>query len=1093
MKQSGSNETHVLLVEDNPAHADMTCRILERGTLPVQVTVVETLTEARESLATAKPDLVLTDWNLPDGKGMELLPEEGELGDYPVILMTAFGTEEVAVEAVRAGAMDYIVKSDKMLDELEYHVERALREWRHITKRREAEEAMRESEKRYRSLVETTSDCIWEVNRNGEFTYISPNSREILGYRPDEILGKRPFDLMPPGERERCLSTFRELSSKRAPVVALQSTTIHKSGRSVIIETNGIPAFDESGRFLGYRGMDRDITARKRVEQALQATVEGTSMATVDDFFSALVQHLSRALCVRYAFVGTRVGENSERVRAIAACDNGHVIDNFEYTLAGTPCENAVEHSACWFLDNVQEQFPDGLLLSTLNAKSYLGVAFLDHSQTPLGVLAVLDDKPFSEEFIRFAKPLVELFATRAAAELERSRSEESLRLSEAKYRELVENSASIILRMDMEGRITFFNEFAEMYFGFGRDEIIGQSAIGTIIPPRETTGRNLAKMVQSVCRHPKSYASNENENIRRDGTRVWISWTNKPLLDDEGNVTELLCVGNDITERKQAEFKLRESEKQYSALFESAGDAIFMVRMSDGEPRIIDLNSAALKMLRGTREQVVGQRVIDVLAEEQPDGLPVADGVADDVRQATLESPYEVEKTFRRFDGSVIQGEARISPVEVNGTRHFVVIVIDIAERKRVQTEQAKAREAAEAANRAKSEFLANMSHEIRTPMTAILGFTDLLLDHASTPETIDAAKTVQRNGEHLLEIINNILDLSKIEAEKLDLESVECSPEELVRGIVELMAVPASAKGLSLDTMADGFVPKTVRTDPTRLRQMLINLVGNAIKFTETGRVTIRYSFEQLDGTRANLRFQVVDTGIGITQPQIDRIFKPFSQADTSMVREYGGSGLGLAISKRLAKLLGGDVQVTSVAGEGSTFTLTVAVEQVESIPEAINDSPVKSSSASPAPRLEAPTLPASLSCRILLAEDGPDNQRLISFMLRRAGADVTVAENGLVAVRCVQAAEEDHRPYDVILMDMQMPVLDGYDATKKLRSAGYGGPIVAITAHAMTKDRDKCLAVGCDDYLTKPIKRDNLLAMVARHVTDQPNRTP
>ena len=1092
MTQTDQDTTRVLLVEDNRAHVEIICRNLEMAGFPVCVTVAETLEEAREFLATSTPDLLITDWKLPDGRGTELLTGEGGVGDCPVVLMTAHGTEEIAVEAVRSGAMDYIVKSAETFNDLGHIVQRTLREWGHIVQRRRAEEALRQSEKRYRALVETTSDWVWEVDADCIYTFASPNVEEILGYRPDEIVGKSPFDFMPPEERERVARLFGELVPTRAPIVALENVNLHKDGRTVVLETNGVAAHDESGEFIGYRGMDRDITQRTRVEQALRTTVEATSSATGTEFFSSLVRNLGEALGVRYVFVGTLTGANRDRIRTIAACCGNDLAENCEYELAGTPCEQVIRQSACCHLDDIKEKFPEDSLLQERDVRSYLGVALFDTSHNPLGLLAVLDDNPISQEFISFAEPLLKLFAARASAELERSTTEESLRMSEVKYRELVENSNSIILRMDVQGRITFFNEFAEIYFGFKRDDIIGQNVIGTIVPAEETTGRDLSELMQQLCEYPDDYTSNENENIRADGTRVWVSWTNKPLLDEKGNVTELLCVGNDVTKRKLAEIKLRESEKQYRTLFESAGDAIFTISMVDREPRIIECNSSALQLLRGTREQVMGNCIFDFYARMQPDGRLSVDTVTENIERTLASKPSHVERVMRRCDGSIFEAEVRLSRIEADSKARLLAIVIDITERKRIEAEQAKAREAAEAANRAKSEFLANMSHEIRTPMTAILGFTDLLLDSATTPETIDAAKTVQRNGEHLLGIINNILDLSKIEAEKLETEIVACSPNELLRGVMELMTVPATAKGLTLNRRSTGHIPRTVKTDPTRLRQILINLVGNAIKFTETGHVTIEYSLIHDEEGQSRLQFRVIDTGMGMDETQIARLFKPFSQADSSMAREFGGSGLGLAISKRLAGLLGGDVQVESSPGKGSTFTLTVAVENVDEVSDAAHDDTVYDDQPKPVRegvQPSEPKTPTTLSCRVLLAEDGPDNQRLISFMLRKAGADVTIAENGQVAVRCVQAAGECGHPHDVILMDMQMPVLDGYDATRMLRSGGYRGPIIAITAHAMTEDRRKCLEAGCDDYVAKPIKRDALLEVVARHAEKQP----
>ncbi len=388
-----------------------------------------------------------------------------------------------------------------------------------------------------------------------------------------------------------------------------------------------------------------------------------------------------------------------------------------------------------------------------------------------------------------------------------------------------------------------------------------------------------------------------------------------------------------------------------------------------------------------------------------------------------------------------------------------------------------------AEATNRAKSEFLANMSHEIRTPMTAILGFADLLYtegDITKAPQQrINAIETVRRNGSYLLEIINDILDLSKIETGKLEVEQTTCSLCQVMARVVSLMEMRASAKGLPLEVEYQGPIPERILSDPIRLHQVLVNLVGNAVKFTESGRIRLVLRLLDHPGDQPKVQIEVIDTGIGITADQIARLFQPFTQADSSTTRKFGGTGLGLAISKRLAGMLGGDVQVASVAGKGSTFTLTFATGSLEGV--RLLDKPPETECRTE-PASKPPVEPATtLDCRVLLAEDGPDNQRLISFLLKKAGAEVTLAENGQLACELVRAACEEGNPFDVVLMDMQMPVMDGYTATRKLRQQGTATPIVALTAHAMSSDREKCLAAGCDDYVTKPISRENLIAVV------------
>jgi CheY-like chemotaxis protein len=376
-------------------------------------------------------------------------------------------------------------------------------------------------------------------------------------------------------------------------------------------------------------------------------------------------------------------------------------------------------------------------------------------------------------------------------------------------------------------------------------------------------------------------------------------------------------------------------------------------------------------------------------------------------------------------------------------------------------------------------------MSHEIRTPMTAILGFADLLLSEQSIentpPHRIEALRTIKRNGQHLIELINDILDLSKIEAGKLAIEATTCSPVALVDDVLHLMKVRADAKRLPLSVEYVGSVPETISTDPLRLRQILINLVGNAIKFTESGSVRVVIRFASLGDNRGRVQFDVIDTGIGMTEEQIAGLFKPFTQAEQCTSRKYGGTGLGLAICKRLAEILGGDVAVRSVPGKGSTFTATIDPGPMSGV-RMLRD-PCFEGDTATVESVRAPAVVIQGDCRILLAEDAADNQRLISYLLRKAGAQVTIVENGRLALEAAIAAQGEAKAFDVILMDMQMPVMDGYTATRELRTQGYAGPILALTANAMAEDQQKCLTAGCDDYLTKPIDRHRLLAAMQR----------
>jgi PAS domain S-box-containing protein len=547
-----------------------------------------------------------------------------------------------------------------------------------------------------------------------------------------------------------------------------------------------------------------------------------------------------------------------------------------------------------------------------------------------------------------------------------------------------------------------------------------------------------------------------------KDGSYKWLRSSGRVVeRGSSGEPLRMIGYHLDIDARRRSEQERGVLEGHMRLLFEHTPAAIAMF---DRDMRYVVASRGWYTQYGLGDESIIGRSHYDVFPT-------VPERWKEHHRRALAGEVLTSDRdAFEREDGSTTNLSWAIHPWrnasdEIGGIVMFTQV---IDEQVRHEDSLRDARDAAIAASRARGDFLANMSHEIRTPMTAILGFTDLL---ESDPENrAEHVETIRRNGRHLLEIVNSLLDLSKIDAGRMTVERLPVDVGRLFDDIARTFASRAEERGLELSITRAATAPTTIGSDPLRLRQILGNLVGNALKFTPKGSVAVRLGAPTDDGTR--IAFEVEDTGIGMTAEQLDKVFEPFVQGDGSTTRRFGGTGLGLCIAKRLTALLGGELVVRSTPGVGTTFRLELPLVSLESESSAAVDAPP---AALPKRNLEG--------MRVLLAEDGADNRRLIGVLLARAGAHAQAVENGALVAPELERARAAGTPYDAVLMDMQMPHVDGYSATAALRAAGFELPVIALTAHAMAGDRERCLDAGCDDYLAKPIDRLRLEDVLAR----------
>ena len=640
------------------------------------------------------------------------------------------------------------------------------------------------------------------------------------------------------------------------------------------------------------------------------------------------------------------------------------------------------------------------------------------------------------------------------------------------------------------QGQVQWVNNSFQKLSGYQLAEIRGQP-LDQIMrgPDTDPATTQLVRAKLAACQP----VDVEILSYDRAAKEFWIRLEIEPVLNSEEKLIRFIAVLNDLTESRTKSALLDGSERIYRELFNTTRDAIVSV----GENRFFECNAAALELFRfDSKEEFCACTPADVSPEFQPCGQPSSEGVMAHVNKAMQEGACQFDWVHQRKDGSCFDAEVSLSRYQIESGSVLQASVRDISVRKAAEATLIDERKAAVLANQTKSDFLANMSHEIRTPLNALLGYTEVLKQGGQTKtEQEEYLQIMHKSGQHLLGLINDILDLSKVEAGKMDFEVETCSIWDLANEVINAFRIQAQEKGLTLEAIAKTSLPSAIVSDSVRLKQLLTNLTANAIKFTESGSVTIAISVLESDAvlssshsSQSNLVIEVQDTGMGISKEHLPHLFVPFNQGDNAITRRFGGTGLGLAISQRIAEGLGGNIQVKSEQGEGSTFRICLPLTSKDSLnkeatfqPAPLQALPSNSSSSDSSQKSSQTTIPQLPSgTRILLCEDGETNRTLMTHLLNRGGCKVTTAENGLEGV---EAIEKNPDGFDLVLMDMQMPVMDGYTAAQAIKTRGYTKPIIALTAYAMRGDEERCLASGCSGYLTKPLDINKFFSTVAK----------
>lgn len=982
---------------------------------------------------------------------------------------------------------------------------------RDITERNLMEKMLQASERHYRLLAENLSDVVWSMDPSGRYTYISHTVWQQQGYTPEEILQGPVDQYLTPSSAALVRNHIGTIvaaakAGQRTKTGNLDIEIRRKDGSTFWGEMTFTGMYDEMDELVAIQGTTRDITEQRRVEQAIRAS---------EIKYRTLYDASSDAIMLRTP--DRRIVSANRAAVKLFGCNDESELVSLD------PADIYAEYQ------------PDGTL-SSEKAPEMVATALRGGSYSFEWKYRRQDGAEFLANVLwtRMELEGQTILLSTIRDITEQRRGEEALQASQAKYKALFDGAGDAIMLRRLDMTVIAANRVAITLFRV-KDEAelsVGMPlAFSPEYQPDGTRSSDKAKQVGAIVVRD-GVTQFEWKYRRKDGTEFLanVLLTKIQLKDD--CIVQMTV--RDITEQRRAEERRATSLRRLEGVNRLQEDLLLpgllaekFTRITEAAVTLLDLDFCRIWLVQpgdicqtgcmhgGTASRALcplQDKCLHLLASSgrytHLDGghrrVPlgafkigrIASGekarfVTNDVTTDPEVGDHQWTKDLGlvSFAGYKLRdADGQPTGVLAMFAKHplseeddaFIAALAETTSRvildDRVAEELRQSQAQAIEANQAKSQFLASMSHEIRTPMTAILGYADQLMDpkvNASTQNNY--AAVIRRNGEHLLTLINDILDLSKIEAGKLAIDMRRCSVVSLLTDVASAVRPRAVQHGVSLAVEFPGEMPETIFTDSNRLRQAIINLAGNAVKFTKRGSVRIVASFiATWRHGRPAVRIEVIDTGIGIREDILPQLFQPFSQGDASVSRKFGGTGLGLAISRQIARMLDGDLTVASISGQGSTFTLTVPTGNLDGIAMLARPAEMALDIARNA------SLPSSTTLegvRVLLAEDGYDNRRLIEMVLRTVGAKVESVENGRLAVAKAEAEQ-----FDIILMDINMPEMDGFEATQLLRSRGYDRPILALTANAMAGDSEKCCEAGCNEHLSKPIDRAQLIRTVA-----------
>jgi PAS domain S-box-containing protein len=1051
LQSNGAAELRLLLVEDSEDDAMLLLREVKKGGYQVIHERVYTVEGMEKALAEKKWDIVISDYIMPGFSGtdaLRILKEHDKI--IPFILTSNKLSEEQAVDIMKKGANDFITKQN--LSRLVPAIKRELDEAKTREKNIRIEEDLRKSNELLEKIFSITHIMYAYLDKDMNFIRVNDAYAKANQKDPQFFIGKNHFVLFPHEENE---AIFRQVVKTGVPYIANAkpfSYPDHPEWGVTYWDWTLKPVVDTYGNVEGLVFSLLDVTERKRAEEALQLA-SSYNRGLIETSLDSLVT----------IDINGKITDTNVSTEKITGYSRGDLIGT-RFADYFTEPEKA---SAGY-----QKVFKEGAVLNY-----ELNIRHRDGHVTPVLYNASLYR---SED----GKILGILAAARDVSESKAI--EEKLRSNEALLNNVLETLPVGVWIVGKGGQILQGNPEAKRIWAGA--QYVGTEQYGEYKGWWYDTGKKIEAQEWAAARAVQKGEVSINEKIEIecfDGTHKIILNSAMPLYDPHKEMLGAIIVNFDITNTIKMENELRANRE---GLAEAQRIAHIGSWDWDIENNQIAWSDETYHIFGLTPAQIKPSRDVFMSYVHTDDKGFVTAAIDDSINNGKF---LNIDHRITLSDNKVkfIHTQAEIVQDKSGKTTHMVGTFQDITDRKLVEEELKRAKVAADAANKAKSEFLANMSHEIRTPMNSIIGMADLLMETNPTQEQRQYVEIFREAGEHLLSLINDILDLARVESGYILLEKVPFDIAAVINKVENIMSVEAHNKGLGLIFHIADDIPRSLIGDPNRLDRVMLNLVGNAVKFTEKGGIIVDISLNSKQDKEVELLFKVKDTGIGVPSDKQSLLFTSFTQIDASTTRKYGGTGLGLVISKKLVEMMGGRMWVESEAGKGSVFYFTAKfpVAQASAV-GGMTEAKPKTNKDLAILENELKSAASSAERNILLVEDSEDNRQLIELYLKKLPYKIDSAENGAIAV---EKYKKNH--YSLVLMDIQMPVMDGYTATQKIREWEKENnmsptPIVALTANAFKEDEEKSLKAGCTSYMSKPVHKMMLLEMVGKYASNQ-----